>query len=61
VKTDELRTHCLKSLPLVRVPREVRVSLGLPKTGSGKTKRSVLAAHFREIGLAEKAPEVNRP
>jgi long-chain acyl-CoA synthetase len=61
VKTDELRTHCLKSLPLVRVPREVRVSLGLPKTGSGKTNRSILVAHFHEICLAEKAHEVNRP
>ena len=61
VKTEELRTHCLKSLPLVRVPREVRVSLGLPKTDSGKTNRSILAAHFREIGLAEKAHEMNRP
>jgi long-chain acyl-CoA synthetase len=61
VKTEELRTHCLKSLPLVRVPREVRVSLGLPKTDSGKTNRSILPAHFREIGLAEKAHEVNRP
>jgi len=52
VKTEDLRTHCLKSLPLVRVPREVRFSNGLPKTGSGKTDRSSLEAHFHEIGLA---------
>jgi long-chain acyl-CoA synthetase len=51
VKTEDLRTHCLKSLPVVRVPREVRISDGLPKTGSGKTDRNRLAKHFDEIGL----------
>ena len=53
VRTEDLRTHCLKCLPLVRVPREVRFSDGLPKTASGKTERSRLAAHFHEIGLAK--------
>jgi long-chain acyl-CoA synthetase len=52
VKTEDLRTHCLQFLPLVRVPREIRFSDGLPKTSSGKTDRSRLAAHFHEIGLA---------
>jgi long-chain acyl-CoA synthetase len=53
VKAEDLRTYCLKSLPLVRVPREIRFSAGLPKTGSGKTDRIGLAAHFREIGLTK--------
>lgn len=53
VKAEDLRTHCLKFLPLVRVPREIRFSEGLPKTASGKTNRGVLPAHFREIGLAK--------
>lgn len=52
VKAEDLRTYCLKSLPLVRVPREIRFSAGLPKTGSGKTDRTSLAEHFHEIGLA---------
>jgi long-chain acyl-CoA synthetase len=49
---DNLRTHCLKFLPLVRIPREVRFSQGLPKTASGKTDRTLLTAHFEEIGAA---------
>jgi len=52
VSAETLRTHCLKSLPLVRIPREVRFSERLPKTASGKTDRSGLVAHFQEIGLA---------
>jgi acyl-CoA synthetase (AMP-forming)/AMP-acid ligase II len=53
VKAEDLRTHCLKSLPLVRAPREIRFSPSLPKTGSGKTDRGGLVAHFHEIGLAK--------
>ena len=60
VKTADLRTHCLKSLPLVRVPREVRFSDGLPKTGSGKTDRNSLATHFHEIGLAKNVRHLNQ-
>ena len=52
VSAETLRTHCLKSLPLVRIPRELRFSERLPKTASGKTDRSGLVAHFQEIGLA---------
>ena len=51
VKIEDIRTHCLKSLPLVRVPREIRFSHGLPKTSSGKLSRAGLKAHFFDIGL----------
>jgi len=51
VKVEELRTHCLQSLPMVRVPREIRFSDGLPKTSSGKLSRSTLKTHFFDIGL----------
>lgn len=51
VTPEELRTHCLKSLPLVRVPREIRFCDSLPKTGSGKIERKRLASHFNEINL----------
>lgn len=50
IEADALRTHCLKSLPLVRTPREIRFSAGLPKTESGKIDRSSLRAHFNELG-----------
>jgi long-chain acyl-CoA synthetase len=53
VKAENLRTHCLKSLSLVRVPREIRFSDALPKTSTGKTDRGGLAAHFHEIGVAK--------
>ena len=53
VKSEEIRTHCLKSLPVVRVPREIHFSEGLPKTSSGKINRSGLAAHFFDIGTAK--------
>jgi len=53
VKAEDIRTHCLKSLPLVRVPREIHFSQGLPKTASGKIDRSRLAPHFHAIGLAK--------
>jgi long-chain acyl-CoA synthetase len=49
---DELRTHCLKSLPLVRVPREVRFCADIPRTASGKTNRSKLAEHFHALEAA---------
>lgn len=51
ITSDEVRTHCLRFLPLVRVPREVRFSRGLPKTTSGKIDRRSLPMHFDEIGL----------
>jgi len=46
---EQLRTFCLQSLPLVRIPREIRVSDGLPKTASGKTDRATLLRHFSQI------------
>lgn len=44
---EDLRTYCLKSLPVVRIPREIRFSAGLPKTSSGKIDRGKLATHFQ--------------
>jgi acyl-coenzyme A synthetase/AMP-(fatty) acid ligase len=53
VEADELRTYCLKSLPLVRTPREIRVSDGLPKTESGKIDRQRVKTHFEELAVAK--------
>jgi fatty-acyl-CoA synthase len=50
LRFEDLRSHCLKSLPLVRIPREMRFSEGLPKTGSGKIARASLEAHFHGLG-----------
>ncbi|HEX7959790.1 MAG TPA: class I adenylate-forming enzyme family protein [Terriglobales bacterium] len=55
VEADALRTHCLKMLPLVRTPREIRFSHELPKTESGKIDRRAAAARFIELGDARKA------
>jgi long-chain acyl-CoA synthetase len=55
IEAEALRTHCLKFLPLVRVPREVRFAQSLPKTDSGKIDRKNVAAHFNELGLASSA------
>jgi long-chain acyl-CoA synthetase len=41
-----LRTHCLKSLPYVRTPKEVHIVPALPKTSSGKTTRNALRTLF---------------
>jgi acyl-CoA synthetase (AMP-forming)/AMP-acid ligase II len=46
VTAEELRSHCLNSLPLVRAPREIRFCSSVPKTASGKVDRSRLAEHF---------------
>jgi acyl-coenzyme A synthetase/AMP-(fatty) acid ligase len=40
----DLRNHCLKSMPFVRVPKEMRAVEKLPKTASGKLNRSQLAS-----------------
>lgn len=42
----ELRTHCLRAMPFVRVPRELKVVEKLPKTASGKVNRSELPALY---------------
>jgi acyl-CoA synthetase (AMP-forming)/AMP-acid ligase II len=42
----DLRAHCLKSLPFVRTPREVRFVKAIPKTASGKIVRASLGAVF---------------
>jgi long-chain acyl-CoA synthetase len=55
IEADALRTHCLKLLPLVRVPREIRFTESLPKTESGKIDRPGVAAHFRKLGKAKAA------
>jgi long-chain acyl-CoA synthetase len=49
VTLSSVRTHCLRSLPLVRTPREVRIVKALPKTSSGKIARAALAKAFSEV------------
>lgn len=44
----DLRAHCLKLLPLVRTPREVRFVTAIPKTSSGKIMRVELKKLFNE-------------
>jgi acyl-CoA synthetase (AMP-forming)/AMP-acid ligase II len=46
VEIDELLTHCLRSLPQVRAPREIRFAQHLPKTESGKIDRRHIQEHF---------------
>jgi acyl-CoA synthetase (AMP-forming)/AMP-acid ligase II len=53
IRPEEVRMHCLKFLPMVRVPREIRVAEHLPKTASGKIDRGNLPAHFRATAAAE--------
>lgn len=55
VETDALRSHCLKFLPLVRTPREIRLAERLPKTESGKIDRRGVVALFHELGAAKAA------
>jgi acyl-CoA synthetase (AMP-forming)/AMP-acid ligase II len=38
----ELRTHCVKVMPFVRAPREIKIVPTLPKTASGKINRGGL-------------------
>jgi long-chain acyl-CoA synthetase len=38
----ELKRHCLKSLPYLRVPKEIHVVSELPKTAFGKVRRNAL-------------------
>jgi acyl-CoA synthetase (AMP-forming)/AMP-acid ligase II len=51
INPERIRTHCLKSLPLVRVPREIRFCDGLPKTTTGKIDRRALSSHFHDHSL----------
>lgn len=55
IEADALRSHCLKFLPLVRTPREIRLADRLPKTESGKIDRRGVAALFNELGAANAA------
>jgi long-chain acyl-CoA synthetase len=49
VSRDDLRTHCLKSLPFVRTPREFKFVDQLPKTASGKIDRVRLVSLWAEV------------
>jgi long-chain acyl-CoA synthetase len=49
LEIEELRTHCLRSLPLVRAPREIRFADHLPKTESGKIDRRHLQEYFNDL------------
>lgn len=46
VSASDVRAHCLKSMPLVRTPRELRFLDALPKTSSGKLTRRALLELF---------------
>jgi long-chain acyl-CoA synthetase len=45
----DLRRHCLKSLPFLRIPKEIFVVSDLPKTPSGKVRRNVLRARLESV------------
>jgi long-chain acyl-CoA synthetase len=53
VAAEELRSYCLRSLPLVRTPREIRFSDALPKTESGKIDRRSVKDQYSELALAK--------
>jgi acyl-CoA synthetase (AMP-forming)/AMP-acid ligase II len=50
VAAADLRTHCLRSLPLVRTPHEVRFVAAIPKTSSGKVRRAELPGLYAGAG-----------
>lgn len=54
-EADALRSHCLKFLPLVRTPREIRFADRLPKTESGKIDRRAALTLFHELSMANSA------
>jgi acyl-CoA synthetase (AMP-forming)/AMP-acid ligase II len=53
VKAEDLRSHCSKFLPQLRVPKEIQFCGELPRTGSGKIKRASLAAHFGDVNTGK--------
>ena len=59
VTPADLRAHCLKSLPLVRTPREFRFVPSLPKTASGKVRRAALAELFTSAPAPAAAPKAS--
>jgi long-chain acyl-CoA synthetase len=48
LEANDVLSHCLRVLPFVRTPREVRMVEALPKTESGKLDRSAAKALARE-------------
>ena len=55
VNADDIRRHCLRSLPFVRVPKETRFVSDLPKTASGKVDRASLKQGFSDA-CADRRP-----
>jgi acyl-CoA synthetase (AMP-forming)/AMP-acid ligase II len=45
---SEVRQHCLRSMPFIRIPREIRPLARIPKTQSGKIHRSELFSLYQE-------------
>jgi acyl-CoA synthetase (AMP-forming)/AMP-acid ligase II len=46
----DLKRHCLKSLPYLRVPKEIHLVSELPKTPSGKVRREALRTSLARSG-----------
>ena len=59
VSRHDLRTHCLKSLPFVRTPREFKFVDQLPKTASGKVDRVGLVSLWSEVARRSAAHQDN--
>jgi fatty-acyl-CoA synthase/long-chain acyl-CoA synthetase len=55
--SDGILEHCRKRLPRYKMVREVRVVSALPKTASGKIKRSVLRGDPHDRALSLQADE----
>ena len=49
IKANALRAHCLKLLPAVRAPHEIRFTQSLPRTESGKIDRRGVVAQFNKL------------
>lgn len=45
----DLKRHCLRSLPYLRIPKEIHVVSELPKTPSGKVRRDALRIRFASV------------
>jgi acyl-CoA synthetase (AMP-forming)/AMP-acid ligase II len=47
VDAADIREHCMRRLPLFKVPRRIEFSSDLPRTATGKIRRHLLAAETK--------------